>query len=174
MEARLSKFFPNIPDICDWCSQAPADLTHMFWLCPSLQEYWRSFFDLMLEILELTMIPSPQIAIFGIPGEGVRLTTKQISVISFASLIAWRRILLLWKKRSPPSNTSWLWDLLSFLKIEKIKFTVCGSTENSITTFSHSSPTFNKAIYLTGLKYQNTVGYKYFYYSEKYMLTLYH
>lgn len=54
---------------------------------------------LILEIMELTQDPSPQITIIGVPEEGVRMIAKQTNVISFASLIARRWILLLWKNR---------------------------------------------------------------------------
>ena len=57
------------------------------------------------------------------------LTRKQLNVIAFASLIARRRILLQWKAASPPSAKVWLIDLMSFLKLEKIKFTIRGSTD---------------------------------------------
>ena len=128
-KARLSKIYPNLSDVCDRCSLAPANLTHMFWSCPSLVEYWRYFFDLLSEVLEITLDPSAQIAIFGIPEEGLRLTVTQTNVILFASLIARRRILLLWKSRLPPSGATWLSDLASFLKLERIKFAVRGSIE---------------------------------------------
>ena len=128
-KAKLSRIYPDLTDICDRCSQAPADLTHMFWSCPRLVEYWRSFFYVISEILGVKLDPSPSIAIFGIPEEGTRLNTRQKNIVSFASLIARRRILLLWKNQLPPSNISWLQDLMSFLKLEKIKFAVRGSTE---------------------------------------------
>ena len=128
-KAKLSRIYPDLTDICDRCSQAPADLTHMFWSCPRLVEYWQSFFNVISEILGVKLDPSPSIAIFGIPEEGTRLNTRQKNIVSFASLIARRRILLLWKNQLPPSNISWLQDLMSFLKLEKIKFAVRGSTE---------------------------------------------
>lgn len=129
-KARLSRIYPDLSDTCDRCSQAPANLTHMFWSCPSLVEYWRNFFTVISEILGLNVDPSPYIAIFGVPEEGIRLNNRQKSIVSFASLIARRRILMLWKNHLPPSNTSWLRDLMSFLKLEKIKFAVRGSVEN--------------------------------------------
>lgn len=67
-KARLSKIFPNLSDTCDRCCQARANFTHMIWSFPSLVEYWRSFFDVISKILDLTLVPLPPIAIFGIPG----------------------------------------------------------------------------------------------------------
>lgn len=60
----------------------------------------------------MTIVPSPQIAILGIAEEVVNLTNKQTGVISFSSLIARRKILLLWKAQSLPSAMSWIRDVM--------------------------------------------------------------
>ena len=40
-----------------------------------------------------------------------------------------RRILLSWKSPTPPAFSAWLKDMMSFLQLEKIKFTLRGSSE---------------------------------------------
>ena len=57
------------------------------------------------------------------------LTTKQSRIVAFATLVARRRILLEWKPPKPPPIALWLKDMMGFLKLEKIKFTIRGSTE---------------------------------------------
>ena len=64
-----------------------------------------------------------------IPLDFELLTTKQSRIVAFATLIARRRILLGWKSPKPPSIGLWLKDIMGFLKLEKIKFTIRGSTE---------------------------------------------
>ena len=128
-KARLSKIYPDVTDCCDRCSQSPGNLSHMFWSCPKLIQFWKFFFEAISEILGKTIAPCPHIAIFGIPDEEIALTNKQVNVIAFASLIARRRILLQWKSKSPPSAKAWLIDVMSFLKLEKIKFTIRGSSD---------------------------------------------
>lgn len=125
---------------CNRCSQTPCDLTHMFWSCPKLFNFWQLFFDTISRVLELKICPSPHIAIFGRPPEGINATVTQVNVISFTSLIARRRILSLWKSPSPPSFKAWLCDTLSFLKLEKIKFTLRGSSDKF---YSHWKPLIN-------------------------------
>jgi len=51
-------------------------------------------------------------------------------VVAFASLVARRRILLHWKSPNAPAATSWLSDLMSFLSLEKIKYSLRGSAAN--------------------------------------------
>ena len=137
-KAKLSRIYPDkINDRCDRCLQAPCNLTHMFWLCPKLSNFWQSIFNTISEIIGQEIQLSPHIAIFGTPDEDCSLTNAQLNVVAFSSLIARRRILLLWKSSSPPSYKGWLRDILSFLKLEKIKFTLRGSSERF---YSHWRP----------------------------------
>ncbi|XDV36150.1 hypothetical protein PO909_005994 [Leuciscus waleckii] len=140
-KARLAKIYPGGQDEgCNRCSQTPCDLTHMFWSCPKLLNFWQLYFDAISKILSLRICPSPHIAIFGRPPDGLKLTTIQTNVIAFTSLIARRKILTLWKSPLPPSFKAWLCDALFFLKLEKIKFTLRGSTD---TFYSHWKPLIN-------------------------------
>lgn len=107
----------------------PCDLTHMFWMCPRLSPFWHQFFQAISDILGISVNPSPQIAIFGVPPVDLVTTSMQDNVIAFASLVAHRKILLLWKSSQPPSFKSWLHDLLFLLKLEKIKFGLRGCPE---------------------------------------------
>ena len=49
--------------------------------------------------------------------------------MAYTSLLARRRILLSWKSPTPPSATAWLEDVMFFLKLEKIKFSLKGSVD---------------------------------------------
>lgn len=129
-KARLSRLFPGTSDSCDRCSLSPADHTHMFFSCAKLAGFWSSFFDVLSKALNISLQPCPLIAIFGVPSIPSSLTKKESDVVAFASLVARRRILLQWKSPNPPSNTSWLSDLMSFLSLEKIKYSLRGSTSN--------------------------------------------
>lgn len=82
-----------------------------------LAESWKLFFGTISEVLEMTIVPSPQISILGIAEEVVNLTYKQTGVISFGSLIARSKILLLWKAHSLPSAMSWIRDVMLRKKI---------------------------------------------------------
>ncbi|KAF3842531.1 hypothetical protein F7725_024482 [Dissostichus mawsoni] len=63
------------------------------------------------------------------PPDEINITNTQTNVIAFTSLIARRKILLLWKSPLPPSFKMWLSDTMSLLKLEKIKFTLRGSSD---------------------------------------------
>ena len=127
-KAKLAKIYQGADASCSRCSFSPANLTHTFWSCPSLETYWSGVFKMLSEALNITIDPSPLIAIFGVPTDTV--TKAQSDVIAFTSLLARRRILLMWKSTTPPSSARWLEDVMLFLKLEKIKFTLRGSMKN--------------------------------------------
>lgn len=101
-KTRLAKIYPGTADVCDRCSQSPCNHTHMFWSCPRLVNYWKSYFTIISDILGHDIELCPHIAIFGVPKPGMKLSTKQKNIVSFTSLIARRKILLLWKNKAPP------------------------------------------------------------------------
>lgn len=129
-KARLTEIFPELDDKCDRCSHTPANLSHMFYFCPKLQPFWETFFRTLSTIWGVDLQPCPQISIFGVPKTIFNLNNIQKDVISFSSLIARRRILLYWKSTSPPTINSWIEDMMKFIKLEKIKFTLRGSSGN--------------------------------------------
>ena len=111
------------------CSLSPADLTHTFWLCPCLNKYLSSVFQTLSEGIKILIKPCPLIAIFGISSESLTFTRNQSDIIAFTSLLACRRILLVWTSCAPPAVATWLRDVLFFRKLEKVKFTVKGSVQ---------------------------------------------
>ena len=70
--------------------------------------------------------PSPLMAIFGVDAA---IATSKKNVIACATLIAQRRILSEWKSQLPPKASVWLPDMMMFLKIEKVKYFLRGSTK---------------------------------------------
>lgn len=138
---KLSRLYPDkIDGKCDRCSQTPCDLTHMFGSCPKLSHFWQLFFKAISDVLSINLTPTPHIAIFSRPPDDLRTTAIQNNVIAFTSLITRKRILLLWKSPWPPSIKVLLHDVLSLLKLEKIKFTVRGSSDRF---YTHWRPLLN-------------------------------
>ena len=98
--ARLADIYPGTDSSCMRCSLSPADLTHTFWLCPRLNQFWFSVFQTLSEVIKIS--------------ESLTLTRNQSDVIAFASLLARRRILLVWASPTPPAVAAWLRDVLLF------------------------------------------------------------
>uniref|UniRef100_A0A3Q1EXS2 Reverse transcriptase domain-containing protein n=1 Tax=Acanthochromis polyacanthus TaxID=80966 RepID=A0A3Q1EXS2_9TELE len=125
---KLSRIFPNVTPDCNRCHQAPANSAHMFWSCPSLQQYWTEVFAILSAVLNLDLHLDPLLALFGIVPITLTLPKFKSDFIAFLTLLARRRILLCWKSPLPPLCEAWIRDVLHFSRLEKIKFTIHGST----------------------------------------------
>ena len=141
---RLSKMYSNVSETCDRCQVAKADLAHMFWSCDKLYYFWTTIFQTLSEAFSRDIQPSAEMAIFGVPGEGISLQNKIKNVLAFSTLLARRRILLEWKSSHPPKASSWMKDLILFLKLEKIKYCIRGSTQKFHDTWAPLLSYFEK------------------------------
>lgn len=127
---KLSKMYSNVVDTCNRCHNSLADLTHMFWFCPQLTNYWDTILKVLSESLSLNLQPNTWTCIFGVQGEGEQtLINKHKNIIVFSTFLAWRRILMDWTSPHPQNSSLWLRDLVSFLKLEKVKFSLPGHPE---------------------------------------------
>uniref|UniRef100_A0A3Q3ENM7 Reverse transcriptase domain-containing protein n=1 Tax=Kryptolebias marmoratus TaxID=37003 RepID=A0A3Q3ENM7_KRYMA len=112
-KTRLSQILSSALDICDKCHAPSCNLSHMFYSCSSLHNFWQIYFETMSKILSVVIEPSPHVAIFGLPANYKRFTANQLDVISFTSLLARRRLLFNWKSTTAPSSGQWLHDTMS-------------------------------------------------------------
>ena len=129
-KARLAKIYPNSDPSCDRCHNTPADLVHMFFSCPSLITYWSMIFKTLSDALNIDFQPNAVTAIFGIAvGKYSTLSVGHKNVVAFTTLLARRRILLHWKSKNPPKVSMWLNDLMHYIQLEKIKYSLRGSRD---------------------------------------------
>lgn len=128
-KAKLSCIYPDVDPCYDKCRISKASLIHMFWSCPSLEKYWKEVFQTLSLILYCNLEPNPLVAVFGTTGDdNTSFSPNKRHTIAFASLLARRAILLRWKDSAPPTHAQWLKDIMSCLKLEKIRYSVCNST----------------------------------------------
>lgn len=71
---------------------------------------------------------SLHVAIFGLPEDHYRFTSKQLHILAFTSL-ARHHLLLHWKSTKAPSSTQWLNDTISFLELGKFSYSVKGNSD---------------------------------------------
>ncbi len=128
-KAKLAKIYPQINPICDRCKLGDVTLIHMFWLCPKLKGHWKAIFEALSTVLTVKIDPNPLMSLFGIIPEGMELPVGGHKIVAFTTLLARRLILLRWKEAVPPSVSHWIRDVLSNLKLEKIRYTLRGSED---------------------------------------------
>ena len=128
--AKLAKIFPSADPARPRCKSQPADHIHMFWSCPYLKTFWADIFQAYSKMFGIDIPPNPICAIFGFTQETKSLKGRAYAVIAFPSLLARRQILLLWKEQTPPTFSRWMRDIMFFLKLEKIRYTLKGSIQS--------------------------------------------
>ncbi len=124
---RIASFNPTFEKTCIRCHTGEADLNHMFWTSPTLTANWSTMCDTLSKVCEAQLKPCVEFAIFGVPDDKSNLTQRQLNIIAFASLLARRHILLLWKSTNPPKASYWLQHLMLYLHLEKITCSIRGS-----------------------------------------------
>lgn len=134
-KVKLAKMYPNIDPLCDRCRAFPATLGHMFWLCPELSDFWVSIFKTLSDVFGHTLEPDPALALFGVLSEDSPLKGSASMAARFIVLLARRLILLNWKQTRPPSHTVLINDIMQHLKLEKLKYTLRGSTDRFYRTW---------------------------------------
>ena len=126
-KARLSRIYKDVSPECYRCRQAPADLIHTFWLCPSLHKFWTDIFASLSAIVGQIIEPTPLGALFGVFPSMPSLSKSERDVLAFVTLLARRLILINWKSPTSPSHTHWIRDTLYCVKLEKIRLSLNGS-----------------------------------------------
>ncbi len=121
---KLSKMFPSVDSTCDRCGQSGASLAHMFWMCPKIITYWSTIFQIMSDIIKRPLDPDPVLALFGVKDDNITISKSQYSVITFVMLLARRLILLNWKQKIPPTHFTWIKDVMQYLQLERIRFSI--------------------------------------------------
>lgn len=125
-KAWLSKIYDDVSPACDMRHHIPADVIHMFWLCPSLGNYWTKVFNTLAIIIDVKLNPKVLSALFGVSPSLPLLSSSKKNAIIF-TLLARKLILMKWKSWSPPSHSHGMWDVLYLLKLEKIRLSLHGT-----------------------------------------------
>ena len=128
-KSKLAKMFPGTDPTCSRYHQDDATLYHMFWTCPALVPLWTAIFETFSYICDKEIQPDPTIAIFGVAPPEVSLSLVQADAVAFSSLLARRLILLQWKSNNPPTHSQWIESVMTYLKLEKLRYSTRGSSK---------------------------------------------
>lgn len=150
-KSKLARIYAHIDPTCDRCKLSEADLVHMFWLCPKIQQYWEGICDALSNVLGVGINLNPVLLLFGVTPGGLGLPAGGKKLIAFSTLLARRLILLKWKDAAPPTVSHWIKDVLFHLKLEKIRYVMRGSEKKFhqiwtpfLTFFSQPSTTVSE------------------------------
>lgn len=127
--SKIAKLYPGADSACPRCGFSPANLSHMFWVCPSLYTFWQGIFEIISSLCNTSIGPNSTIALFGVAPPHISVTLYQASAIAFITLLARRIILFNWKKSTPPSLKRLIEEVMSNLKLEHLRHIMNGSLQ---------------------------------------------
>lgn len=111
----------TVSPACDRCQQSPANLLHVFLLCPSLHNHWTEIFNTLSVIFGEKVKLNALSTSFGVFPSLPSLPTSKNDVLAFVTLLAGRLILTNWKSTVSSSPSHWTRDILCFLRLEKFR-----------------------------------------------------
>lgn len=121
-KTKLHRIFPTISSLCDRCKSAEGSLTHIFWTCPKLNNFWCSIFKWFSDMYSCIFEPDPMIALFGVSPSLLNHRVSMQSTIMYGMVVAKKMILKLWKSDTAPHFRIWLSELIGILHMEKVRY----------------------------------------------------
>lgn len=123
-KTKLHKIFPSTSPLCDRCKCAEGSLTHLFWTCTKLYNFWHEIFQWFGSMYNCQLLPEPTAALFGISPSLLRLSSSKRHTVVYGMIIAKKVILTLWKTDTIPQFKMWLTEITNILHMEKVRYTV--------------------------------------------------
>lgn len=106
----------------------PGTLLLIYWSFPWLANFWNSVFHTISQVLWQEINPDSLCAIFWYC-HGPKFSKIYASRVQFSILLAKWDILLKWKDPMVPSHSKWFNDIMLFMELEKIRYTIHGSVK---------------------------------------------
>ena len=100
-KTKWHRIYPQASPLCDRCKASKGSLTHLFWLCPLLNNYWRNIFDWYSKVYERAIDPGAELALFGCSESVLRSSYEEQQALMFAMVAAKQIVLTEWKWPPP-------------------------------------------------------------------------
>ena len=119
-KVRLHRIYPSVSPVCDRCNVSEGTLSHAFWSCSSLTNFWSKIFDWYSKAYKSPLQPEPGLVIFGCTQTMRTVPAAMRQPLELGLIVAKRLILKEWKSPHPPSFQLWVTDMLSLIQMEKL------------------------------------------------------
>ncbi|CAH2223710.1 Hypothetical predicted protein [Pelobates cultripes] len=122
---RLAEIYPGSRATCWRCNQQEGTLSHIFWYCPALSQYWQQIQDLIKLRVGIDLPPAPEhYLLHMMPPE---ITAHEASLITHITLAAKQRIAALWKSTLAPDIQSVITKVNLTQQYEEMSHTISGT-----------------------------------------------
>ena len=114
---RLSKYRKDVSPFCLKCKTGVGDLTHCFWSCAKIQNYWRDVLFEIQKVLKRELELDPVSLLLGLPSARVSglYQKKLYNVMTFC---ARKNILQHWISDKPPSIGGWHKTIMEYIPLD--------------------------------------------------------
>lgn len=105
------------------CGTENANHTHIFWLCPKLNPFWKDVFDALREVFKRNIPQTPIITLLGAIPEGLegRDVKYLLNILLTAAL---KCITIRWLKPDPPTYNVWIQKIWDIYQMEQITYSL--------------------------------------------------
>ena len=120
-KTKLHKIFDSVSPMCDRCGGAEGSLSHLFWYCPVLDNFWSDIFNWFSKQYRVSIQPDCNLAIFG-SSEGTTTLPSHCKQVLKTGMVAAKKLILLnWKSPSSPCFKRWLNEMVCVSRMEQIR-----------------------------------------------------
>lgn len=116
--------FPSVSATCDECKSDDGTLGHLFWSCPKLQTFWEDIFHLYSVIYCKQLFPDSLLIILGCSNFSLTPPSSLQKALMFGLVITKHVILSEWKSAASPCFKKWLYDMVSCIYLEEIRYSL--------------------------------------------------
>ena len=118
---KLHRIFESVSPMCDRCGRAEGSLSHLFWYCPVLENFWSDIFKWFSRQYRINIKPDCTLAIFG-SSENVWNLPDHCKQALMTGMVAAKKLILLnWKSTSPPCFNRWRNEMACVARVEQVR-----------------------------------------------------
>lgn len=120
-KTKLNRIFESVSPMCDRCGRAEGSLSHLFWHCPVLDNFWSDIFNWFSKQYKINIQPDCNLAIFGSFERTSTLPSHCEQALKTGMVAAKKLISLNWKSPSSPCFKRCLNEMVCVSRMEQIR-----------------------------------------------------
>ena len=118
---KLNRIFESVSPMCDRCGRAEGSLSHLFWYCPVLENFWSDIFKWFSGQYRTIIEPDCILAILGSSENVWNLSDHCKQALMTGMVVAKKLILINWKSTSPPCFNRWRNEMDWVDRLEQVR-----------------------------------------------------
>ena len=105
------------------CGPHIGNQTHILWLCPKLEAFWKEVFETLNKIFDGNITMDPMVALLGLLPRGMEGRAKKY-LLQILLATAIKCITVRWLKPDPPTHNMWTEKIKEIYQMEQITYSL--------------------------------------------------